>query len=143
MFSKRILSLDIGIRKTGLAISGQYHFDIKLLSYIVLRKKYKNILFLVDLCIYYKVKYIIIGYLKNIKVNNFVNRNALYIQYELNKIFNHYKYKIRIFLINEHHSSSEAKRLIKNNLSRKHIKYILDSTSAAILIEKFILEYNF
>jgi putative Holliday junction resolvase len=141
--NKRILGIDLGIKRIGLALSDKFGISIRALNNLYPRSRQEDILYIVQLCSNLHVKYVIIGYpllyRHGFEVENLISKRAVAFSDCLFREFNKNHLKIIVYLINESYTSKIAvKRLAKLNISKKKRKLLIDGEVACILIEIFL-----
>lgn len=132
----RILSVDLGLKKTGLAISDELWITIRILENLVPKSRSNDIDYLLRLCLKLEVKFILIGYpllpksshegMMAKRARGFYETLCLCLPGGLSA-----------FLIDEAYTTFEAGERLK--LRKLHLG-LLDGESAKILIETFIYD---
>ena len=134
IFYGKILGVDLGLKKTGLAISDEMWTTIQLLPNLIPKSRIEDINHLLKLCLLLDIKTILIGYPilpKSFEEGVMAKRvRGFYETFLL-----HADRALRVFLIDEIYTSLEARKRLK--LKKLHLN-LIDSESAKILIETFI-----
>ena len=60
--NKRTLGIDLGIKRTGLAISDEFGISVRALNNLIPKSRQKDIDYLICLCIKFNAKHIVIGH---------------------------------------------------------------------------------
>ena len=130
----KILGVDLGIKKTGLAISDERWTTIRLLPNLIPKSRMKDIDYLLKLCSLLDIQFILIGY-PTLPESSNEGMMAKRARGFYETIGLHACKKLRIFLIDEIYTSLDAKKRLKTK--KLHLN-LLDGESARILIETFI-----
>ncbi len=129
----RILAIDFGLKRVGLAYTDEYHFSINYLPFL----NNDNNLFanLKKIIVDYNIELLVLGY-PNFK-ENFIS--------EFKKKLDFFYVKIKeltnlnVIKIDESYSTEEAYKIISEiNIKKSKKKEMKDSMSAGILLKKYI-----
>jgi putative Holliday junction resolvase len=134
----RILGVDLGLKRTGLAISDELHLSTRALPNLTPKSRAEDIAFLLSLCTEYEIKTVLIGYpvMPVSGEEGFMGKRARGFYNALGKEL---PPEIEMFLIEETYTSKEAERRLGK---KKAAEKLLDGESARILIETFIHAKN-
>jgi len=139
--NKRVLGVDLGLRRTGLAVSDELGISVRALDNLTPKSRANDIEYLMKLCQELGVAHIVIGYAMReekegpapmaIRASRF--SEALQIEIKKRQL------SLKVHLIDESYSSKlAAKRLVLSDIPKKRRKEALDSEVARILVEDFL-----
>lgn len=139
----KTLGIDLGLKRTGLAVSDDSGQIIRRLPNLQANNQKDALLAIYDICIDLQIKIIVIGIPKKTINNKALCSRINSLSLALDKLFTDKSLKIKIFLFDESYTSKIAlKNLVNNNINKKKRKLYLDSESACILIEEFYYWYQ-
>lgn len=135
----RILGIDLGLKRTGLAVSDLNGIHIRHLPNLNARNQKEALELLHRLCSFEEVSKIVIGEPKSLtKESCAIAKRAASLAAALKDLFASKSMPVDVFLFNEEFTSKKAaQNLVLTDIPQKKRKKLLDSESAAILIEDF------
>lgn len=130
----RILGVDLGLKRTGLAVSDELWISTRALPNLSPKSRLQDINYLLELCQELEIKYLLIGYplLPQSGEEGFMAKRASGF---FEALKTHLPVSIQAFLIDESYTSTEAQKYTSD-------KDLIDGESARILIENFIHAQN-
>lgn len=134
--SGRILGIDLGLKRTGLAVSDELWISTRALPNLIPKSRMQDIVFLLNLCLKLEIKFLLIGYPllpKSLQEGKMAKRARGF----YNALCEQLPCELSAFLIDETFSSIEARERLK---SKRACLKSLDGESARILIETFIYD---
>ena len=137
----KILGIDLGIRRTGLALASEFGLGIRLLSPVSVKNQAQLIELICGLVLEEEINQIVIGIPESRSPASItIATRALSLKAALEERFVRMPWSMKIVLIDETQSSKEGlKRLIASGASRSMRKEKIDSAAAAVIIEEYIL----
>jgi putative Holliday junction resolvase len=136
----RVLGIDIGLKRTGLALSDETGIAIRHLPNLVVKNRAEAVERILSLVKEFSIQVIVIGYPEQrTPASKAVASRGRGLKDVLEKFFALESLKIEIHLWNEARTSKDAlTRLIASGQRQKKRKHLLDAASAALLIEEFL-----
>ena len=137
----RVLGIDIGIKRTGLAISDALGISVKPLPNLKPKSRKEDADFIIDLALGSHVKTIVIGYpiLPRSGDEGPMAKRARGFKEALEELISSLGADILVVLIEECYTSQYAqKRLIQSGVKKKKRTQLLDSEVARMLVEEFL-----
>lgn len=138
----RVLGVDLGIKRVGLALSDGLGISVRALpTHQPMESRSKEIEFFFNLCQENKVNAVVIGYpLLNVsEAEGPMAKRARGLRDGLAARFAEAAFSVEVVLADERYSSKEAmKRLISSDIKKSKRKEALDSEVARILVENFL-----
>jgi len=138
---KRILGVDLGMRRTGIAVSDELHLTTRALPNLIPKSRIEDVRYLLKLCQELDIAQVVIGYpvLMRSEEEGTMARRASGFAKCLQEEANQSNVKISVYLMNESLTSKEAsRRLVQSGIKKENRKKALDGEVARILIEDFI-----
>ncbi|MDA0712818.1 MAG: Holliday junction resolvase RuvX [bacterium] len=138
---KRILGVDLGIQRTGLALSDERHITTRALPNLIPKSRIEDVEYLLDLCQNNDVDVVIIGYplMPRSETEGSMAKRARGFADCLEKTAKERNIKIFIYLLNEILTSKEATmRLVQSGIKKKDRSKLVDGEAARIFIEDFL-----
>jgi putative Holliday junction resolvase len=136
----RILGIDLGLKRTGLAISDEIGLTAKALPLHRPGNRDQDVAYILDLAKKNSVTCVVIGYalLPHSKEEGFMARRAKGFAVALEKTAQQHKIDLEIHLVEEAFTSKEANiRLIELGMAPKERKLALDGEVARMLVLDF------
>ena len=132
---ERILGLDVGTKRIGVAISDPLGFSAQPLTTIIRESKKKDMAAIEAILLEYDIKKVIVGMPKN--MNGTVGPSGEMAMQVGEKIRN--KFKIEIIYIDERLSSVSAERiLIEADIRREDRKNMIDKVAASYILQTYL-----
>ena len=138
---KRILGIDLGLRRTGLAVSDELRMTARALPNLTPQSRAKDVAYLLRLCQELEVGIVVIGYplLPRSAEEGTMARRARGFSVALQEAAIASGLIISVHLLDESMTSKQAsKRLVESGIAKKRRQKMIDSEAARILIEDFI-----
>ncbi len=135
----RILGVDLGLKRTGLAVSDELWISSRALPYLNPKSRLEDIRYLLKLCEELEIRYVLIGYpvLPQSGQEGLMAKRARGFFEALKQ---HIPDTVEVLLLDESYTSVEA---LERLGQQKAIAKQLDGESARILIENFIHAQNY
>ena len=137
---KRVLGIDLGLKRTGLALSDELGLSVRPLPNLVPRSRKEDVEVVLGICVSHAVSVIVIGYallasgdegMMGRRARGF--REALQIEASRNHL------DLKIVLLEESMTSKWAgQRLIEAQVPRQKRRGRLDAEAACILVEEYL-----
>ncbi len=140
-FPKRVLGVDLGLKKTGLAISDELGISVRAIETFQTRSRKEDIAHLVELVKEHKVEAVVIGYplLPDSKQEGMMAKRARGFLDTLQDTLTDLEIEVPVFLEDETGSTLEAeKRLAQSEVKKSKRKKIKDSEAARVIVERFL-----
>jgi len=137
----KVLGIDLGIKKTGLAVSDELGIATRALPNLIPKSRQEDIEFLLKLCEQEQVEQVVIGYplMPKSETEGPMAKRARSFAEKLQEELIKKNLNIKVNLLDERYTSKQAQeRLINSDLSKKSRKSKIDSEVARILIEDFL-----
>ncbi|NMA49813.1 MAG: Holliday junction resolvase RuvX [Tissierellia bacterium] len=132
---ERILGLDVGTKRIGVAISDPLGFSAQPLTTIIRESKKKDMAAIEAILLEYDIKKVIVGMPKN--MNGTVGPSGEMAMQVGEKIRN--KFKIELIYIDERLSSVSAERiLIEADIRREDRKNMIDKVAASYILQTYL-----
>ena len=138
---KRILGIDLGLRRTGLAVSDELHMTTRALPNLTPQSRAKDVAYLLRLCQELEVGIVVIGYplLTRSEQEGPMARRARGFSVALEEAAKALGLILTVHLLDESMTSKQAsKRLVESGIAKKRRQEKIDGEAARILIEDFI-----
>ncbi len=138
---KRILGIDLGLRRTGLAVSDELHMTTRALPNLIPQSRAKDVAYLLCLCQELEVGFVVIGYplLPRSEEEGPMARRARGFSVAFEEAARQAGLTLEVHLLDESMTSKQAsKRLIASGIPKKRRQEVIDGEAARILIEDFI-----
>lgn len=135
-----ILGVDLGLKRTGLAISDALQIGATALPILVPKSRAEDIAYLLDLCQERQVSIVLIGYPKlPVSQEGMMAKRARGFADALLKAIQTKCLQINVLLVDEYLSSSRAvSRLRERGVKPSHVKQHIDSEAARVLVEEYM-----
>jgi putative transcription antitermination factor YqgF len=140
-FPKRVLGADLGLQKTGLAISDELGVSVRGLETFKTKSRKEDIAKMVNIVRESNIEAVIIGYpiLPNSKDEGMMAKRARGFSEALQETLIEEDLDVAVFLEDETGSTNEAaKRLAKSQVKKSKRKGMRDSEAARIIVERFL-----
>jgi len=140
-FPKRVLGADLGIQKTGLALSDELGVSVRALETFKTRSRKEDIAHLIQLVRDNKIEAVVIGYplLPNSKDEGMMSKRARGFSEALQEALVEEELDVAVFLEDETGSTNEAaQRLAQSDVKKSKRKGLRDSEAARIIVERFL-----
>lgn len=140
----RVLGVDLGLKRTGLALSDEKGISIKLLPNLLAHSRAKAIEKIIHLIKDFQVKAVVIGFPKpNTLGSKAIYTRAMGLSESLKISCAQENLNVAIFLWDEAMTSKQASRkLIEANIPLKKRSLMIDAAAAAVIVEEFLREHN-
>jgi putative pre-16S rRNA nuclease len=137
----RILGIDIGMKRTGLAMSDDMGISVKILPNLIARNRASALEKLLSLINEFSIKTIVIGLPEGRTPHSMaVARRALGLAEALRALSLEHDLKLQVILCDESYTSKTAQaRMVKSGVTQKQRKIKLDGAAAAIMVEHFLV----
>lgn len=138
----RVLGVDIGLKRTGLALSDETGSAIKLLPNLVARSRAQAVDKIVHLVLDFTIKVVVIGCPRpNTTGSKAIASRAAGLKEALEVCFHEQSLEVSVILWDEELTSKSASaKLVAAGVPKKKRTTMLDAASAAILVEEFLYE---
>lgn len=137
----RVLGIDIGLKRTGLAVSDALGISVRPLPNHQPKSRKEDVDFVLGLCEQEGVSVIVIGYAVLPQSGNEspMARRARGFKEALDAALSESKAAVEVVLIDECYTSKNAvKRLIESGIKKEKRKQMLDSEVARMLVEEYL-----
>lgn len=132
---ERILGLDVGTKRIGLALSDPLGFSAQPLTTINRESKKKDMAAIEAILLEYDIKKVIVGMPKN--MNGTIGPSGEMAMLVGEKIKN--KFKIQVIYVDERLSSVSAERtLIQADVKRQDRKKMIDKIAASYILQTYL-----
>ena len=132
---ERILGLDVGTKRIGVAISDPLGFSAQPLTTIIRESKKKDMAAIEAILLEYDIKKVIVGMPKN--MNGTVGPSGEMAMQVGEKIRN--KFKMELIYVDERLSSVSAERiLIEADIRREDRKNMIDKVAASYILQTYL-----
>ena len=141
VFPKRVLGVDLGLKKTGLALSDELGIAVRALETFQTRSRREDVAHLVDLVREHKVEAVVLGYplLPDSKQEGMMAKRARGFLDVLQDALTDAGLEVPVFLEDETGSTLEAeKRLAASEVKKSKRRTLKDSEAARIIVERFL-----
>ena len=139
----KILGIDLGLKRTGLAVSDDSGQIVRRLDNLQANNQKEALSAIYKICTDLKVKIVVIGLPQESPTNKALCQRINSFSLALEKLFMDNSLEIKIFLFDESYTSKIAlKNLVYNNIAKKKRKKHLDAEAACVLIEEFFYWYQ-
>ncbi len=141
--NKRVLGVDLGMKRTGLALSDELGISVRALKNLTPKSRLQDIDYLVGLCLEYKVRHIVVGYalMPQSGQEGIMGKRAAAMCEILQETLKKRNLSMSVHLMDESYTSKMAAvRLVESDIPKKKRKQALDSEVARILVEDFLAE---
>lgn len=138
----RILGVDLGLKRTGLALSDEFRVTIRALPNLAVKSRKEDIAFLVDTIREWEVLQVVIGHpiLPKSEDEGPMAKRARGFAEALKVSLDAAEIPAQVHLVDERGSSQRAaERLVASGVPKKSRKAALDGEAARILVEEFLL----
>ena len=138
----RVLGVDLGLKRTGLALSDEFRITIRALPNLTVKSRKEDIAFLVDTIRDWEVVHVVIGHpiLPQSEEEGPMAKRARGFAAALAEALSVADLPAQIHLLDERGSSQRAAaRLVASGVRKKNRKAALDGETARILVEEFCL----
>jgi len=136
-----VLGVDLGLKRTGLAVSDALHIGATPLPYLTPKSRAEDIDFILAICMQRDVSDIVIGYpiMPKSEEEGMMAKRARKFSEVLQETCQERNLSIRVHLLDERYSSKSAQlRLIEKGIKKKNRKNSLDSEVACMLVEEYL-----
>lgn len=136
----RVLGIDIGLKRTGLALSDELGISVRMLPNLVVPSRAKAIESLVAIVVEYNVGTIVIGRPEpRTKASLAIANRADGLKEALDEVLKTRGLGVKTYVWDEALSSKMASFMLANaGIPKKKRASLLDAASAAILVEEFL-----
>lgn len=136
----RVLGIDVGLKRTGLALSDETGTAIRYLPNLHANSRAQAIERILSMVHEFSLQVIVIGCpTPRTDASAAIGSRASGLKKALDEVMAAQGLNVTIYLWNESHSSKRAiESLVKAQVPQKKRKILLDAASAAILIEEFL-----
>ncbi len=136
----KVLGIDIGIQRTGMAISDELGLSVRMLPNLVAHSRALAVQRIMTIVNNEKVDVIVIGEPEGqSEYSRAVASRALGLKEELNKVIQENNFQVTIVMWDESYSSKKAAgNLLASGLKKKDRQLKLDAASAAVLVEEYL-----
>ncbi|OPZ24254.1 MAG: putative Holliday junction resolvase [bacterium ADurb.BinA186] len=136
----KVLGIDIGIKRTGMAVSDELGISVRMLPNLVAHKRALAVERIMNLVRQEKVDTILIGQPEGqSEYSKAVLSRALGLKEELEKVIRENQETISVIMWDESYSSKKAAHILAHSgLKRKDRQLKLDAASAAVLVEEYL-----
>jgi putative Holliday junction resolvase len=136
----RVLGIDLGIKRTGLALSDELGLSVKLLPNLQANSRSAAVAKILAIVKDAQVKVVLIG-LPETKSDHSkaVVSRAIGLESELSRLFESLGLAVQVLLRDESYSSKQgAQSLVASGVKKSQRKGKLDAAAAAILVEEYL-----
>lgn len=137
----RVLGVDLGLKRTGLAVSDELRLTTRALDNLTPRSRAEDVARLVELCLELDVADVVVGYpsLPRSGDEGPMARRARGFAEVLERALE--EHGVRVHLVDETGSSKlAAQRLVESGVKRTRRRAALDAEAARVLIEGFVAD---
>ena len=137
----RVLGVDLGLKRTGLAVSDELRLTTRALENLTPRSRAEDIATLVKLCRELEISDVVVGYpsLPRTGDEGPMARRARGFADALREALA--EDGVRVHLVDETGSSKlAAQRLVESGVKRSRRRAVLDAEAARVLIESFVAD---
>ena len=139
----KILGIDLGLKRTGLAVSDQSGEIVRRLSNLEAKNQLQALTIISQLCVDLDIQIIVIGLPKKSTSNEALVKRIDSLYAILPAFLESKNIFVKVYLFDESYTSKiAAKNLVYNNTPKNKRKKMLDSESACVLIEEFFYWYK-
>lgn len=132
---ERILGLDIGEKRIGVAVSDPLGYTAQGVKTIHRESKIKDMKEIEDLLIQYEIKKVVVGMPKN--MNGTIGPSGEMVKKVAEKIKN--KFNIELIYVDERLSTVSAERiLIEGDVRRENRKKVIDMVAATYILQTYL-----
>ena len=132
---ERILGLDVGEKRIGVAVSDPLGFTAQGVKTIHRESKVKDMKEIEDLLIKYDIKKVVVGMPKN--MNGTMGPSSEMVKKVAEKIKN--KFNIELIYVDERLSTVSAERvLIEGDIRRENRKKVIDMVAATYILQTYL-----
>ncbi len=132
---ERILGLDIGEKRIGVAVSDPLGYTAQGVKTIHRESKVKDMKEIEDLLIQYEIKKVVVGMPKN--MNGSIGPSGEMVKKVAEKIKN--KFNIELIYVDERLSTVSAERiLIEGDVRRENRKKVIDMVAATYILQTYL-----
>jgi|SRR5690554_4880526 putative Holliday junction resolvase len=132
---ERILGLDVGEKRIGVAVSDPLGFTAQGVKTIHRESKVKDMKEIEDLLIKYDIKKVVVGMPKN--MNGTMGPSSEMVKKVAEKIKN--KFNIELIYVDERLSTVSAERvLIEGDVRRENRKKVIDMVAATYILQTYL-----
>ena len=138
----RVLGVDLGLKRTGLALSDEFRITIRALPNLMVKSRKEDIAFLVETIREWEVQHVVIGHpiLPQSEDEGPMAKRARGFAGALTDALSEADLPAQVHLIDERGSSQRAaERLVASGVRKKNRKAALDGEAARIMVEEFCL----
>ena len=138
----RVLGIDLGIKRTGLAVSDELRLTVRRLENLTPKSRAEDVAYLVELCDELDVRDVVVGHpvLPQSGEEGPMARRARNFAAVLEQALRERRSETRVHLKDETGSSLEAaRRLVESGVKRSKRRAALDGEAARVLVEEFLL----
>jgi putative holliday junction resolvase len=138
---KRVLGVDLGLKKTGLAVSDPLGISTRALDNLTPKSRAEDVAYLDRLCRDMEVEAVVVGLplMSQSKSEGMMARRARGFAEALQVFFQENGIEIEVFLLDETGTSREAvQRLVQTGMPKKRRRSSIDGEAARILAETFL-----
>lgn len=142
---KRVLGIDIGLKRTGLAISDELGISARALANRIPKSRLEDVEFVLSIAREFDVGAIVIGYpvLPRSGDEGPMAKRARGFKEALESAISEISDDIVVVLLDECYSSKNAaKRLIESGIKKNKRAKMLDSEVARILVEEYLATHT-
>jgi putative Holliday junction resolvase len=138
----KILGIDIGIKRTGMAISDELGLSVRMLPNLVAHSRALAVERIMTLVTNEKVEVIVIGEPEGqSEYSRAVASRAKGLKEELLRVISDNNYQVSVVMWDESYSSKKAaEQLAQSGMKKKDRQQKLDAASAAVLVEEYLCQ---
>jgi putative holliday junction resolvase len=139
----RVLGVDIGLKRTGLALSDETGTAIRLLPNLVANSRAKALEKILGLVVDFTIKVVVIGCPDpKTSGSKAIASRAIGLKQALDDVFKERGLDTKTYVWDEEMTSKKASaQLVESGVPKKKRSAMLDAASAAILVEEFLLSH--
>lgn len=138
--NQRILGVDLGLKRTGLALSDELWLSVRHLEIHKPKSRLEDVQHLVAICEQWSVGVVVIGHaLLASEAEGMMAKRAKGFCEVLREELEQRQLPVRVVLLNEWGTSKQAiERLVKRGVSKLKRKHLVDVEAACVLVEEYI-----
>lgn len=136
-----VLGVDLGIKRTGLAVSGPLGLTTRALETLTPKSRVEDIHHILSLCAEMNVSEVVIGYPISGRdgESSMMAKRARGFSEKMNEVISDRGLDLQVHLVDESLTSKEAaKRLAGSEIRKSKRKGLLDGEAARVLVEEYL-----
>lgn len=136
----RVLGIDLGMKRSGMALSDELSLSISLLPNMTAKNREEAVLEIYNLCLEKNIAVVLIGFPKaQVESKKAISSRAIGLQKKLQEKFAKNKFLVQVILWDETLSSKTAsKQLVESGVRKSKRAKLLDAQSAAVLVRDYL-----